>query len=48
MTLAADLDPGYARAFAAAQAVGVEAFVQGTAISPGGLALAGPMAFIAP
>jgi sugar fermentation stimulation protein A len=48
MTLAADLDPGYARAFAAAQAVGVETFVQGTVISPGGVALARPVAFIAP
>ena len=48
MTLAADLDPGYARAFAAARAAGVEVHVQGTTISPGGVALAGEMPFRAP
>lgn len=48
MTLAADLDPGYARAFAAARAAGVEAHAQGTTISPVGVALAGPLAFVAP
>jgi sugar fermentation stimulation protein A len=43
MRLAADLDPGYARAFAAATAAGVEAVAHGTLISPRGVTLGGPM-----
>jgi sugar fermentation stimulation protein A len=37
VTLAADIDPGYAAAFAAARAAGVEAFALGTAITPEGI-----------
>lgn len=43
MRLAADLDPGYARAFAEARAAGVEAIAHATTISSRGLALAGPL-----
>jgi sugar fermentation stimulation protein A len=41
--LAADLDPGYARAFAAATAAGVETIVYDTAISPEGVTLRHPL-----
>ncbi len=43
MRLASDLDPGYARAFAAARAAGVEAVAHGTTISPFGVALGAPL-----
>ena len=39
LRLAADLDPGYARAAAAARAAGVEFLAYGTRISPGGVDL---------
>jgi sugar fermentation stimulation protein A len=48
MRLAADIDPAYARAFAAASAAGVEAIAHATAISPAGVALAGPLPFVPP
>jgi sugar fermentation stimulation protein A len=41
--LAADLDPAYARAFAAATAAGVETIVYDTAISPAGVTLRDPL-----
>ncbi|MCU0855328.1 MAG: DNA/RNA nuclease SfsA [Rhodobacteraceae bacterium] len=41
--LAADLDPAYARAFAAATAAGVETIVYDTAISPEGVTLRHPL-----
>jgi sugar fermentation stimulation protein A len=41
--LAADLDPGYARAFAAATVAGVETIVYDTAISPSGVTLRHPL-----
>ncbi len=40
LAMAADLDPGYATAFAAARAAGVEALAYGTEIDPGGVRLA--------
>ena len=43
MRLAADLDPAYARAFAAAAAAGVEAVAHATAISPRGVSLGPPL-----
>jgi sugar fermentation stimulation protein A len=46
MRLAADLDPAYAAAFAAARAAGVEALVHGSALSPEGVALAGPLPLV--
>lgn len=45
VTLAADLDPAYARAFAAARAAGVEVAVIGTRISPEAVEIAGPLPF---
>lgn len=44
MTLAADLDPTYAAAFAAARAAGVTAQAQGCNISPQAITLADPIA----
>lgn len=43
LALAADLDPAYARAAAAARAAGVETMAHGTAIDPGGIRFAGPL-----
>lgn len=43
MSLAADLDPGYASAFAAARAAGVEAIAHGTRITPEGVWLSDPL-----
>ncbi len=43
LRLAADLDPGYAAAFAAARAAGVEAAVHATTIERRGVRLAGPL-----
>lgn len=40
LAFAADLDPGYAAAYAAARAAGVEALAYGTAIDPRGVRLA--------
>jgi sugar fermentation stimulation protein A len=48
MRLAADLDPAYARAFAAAAVAGVEAVVHATTISPAGVGLGPPMPFAPP
>jgi sugar fermentation stimulation protein A len=48
MRLAADLDPAYARAFAAAAASGVETIVHATAISHVGVGLGPPMPFAPP
>ncbi|WP_371055361.1 DNA/RNA nuclease SfsA [Rhodosalinus sp. K401] len=48
VTLAADLDPDYARAFAAARAAGVEAVALGCRLSPDGIAPAGPLPFDVP
>ncbi|KPP86183.1 MAG: sugar fermentation stimulation protein SfsA [Rhodobacteraceae bacterium HLUCCA08] len=45
MTLAADLDPAYATAFAVARAAGVEVIARAARIDPEGLALGGPVAF---
>lgn len=45
VALAADLDPAYARAFAAARAAGVEAIAHGARISPAGVALGPEMPF---
>ena len=42
--LAADIDPGYAAAYAEARAAGVEAFARATRLSRQGVALAGPLA----
>jgi sugar fermentation stimulation protein A len=46
--LAADLDPAYAAAFAAARAAGVEALAHGCAITPAGVTLGGPLPICAP
>lgn len=46
-TLAGDIDPSYARAFAAARAAGVEAIALATAITPEGIALAAPVPVLA-
>jgi sugar fermentation stimulation protein A len=43
LVLAADLDPGYAAAFARARAAGVEAIAWACAISPAGIALDRPV-----
>lgn len=43
MTLAADIDPAYARAVAAAQAAGVELICHRTRLDPAGIWLAGPV-----
>jgi sugar fermentation stimulation protein A len=43
LAMAADLDPGYAAAFAAARAAGVEALAHGCTIAPEGVTLAGPL-----
>ncbi len=43
LALAADLDPGYAVAFARARAAGVEAMAWACAISPGGITLDRPV-----
>ena len=48
MTLAADIDPTYAAAFAEAHRAGVEVMALGCAITPEGVDLAGPVAFEAP
>ncbi|APZ53052.1 DNA/RNA nuclease SfsA [Salipiger abyssi] len=48
VTLAADLDPAYARAFAAAMDAGVEVLAFGCAISPEGVTLGGALPFRAP
>jgi sugar fermentation stimulation protein A len=48
MRLASDLDPGYARAFAAARAAGVEAVAHATLITPWGVALGPPLPFADP
>jgi sugar fermentation stimulation protein A len=46
LRLAADLDPGYTAAFAAARDAGVEALVHATAIDRTGVRLAGPLALL--
>ena len=43
--LAADLDPGYAQAFAAARSAGVEVVVRGTRIDRKGVRIGDPMGF---
>lgn len=43
MAIAADLDPGYAQAFGAARAAGVEMLCYGTHITPEGIEIAGPL-----
>ncbi len=43
VTLAADIDPGYAAAFAQARAAGVEALALGCRISPDGISLGAPL-----
>ena len=48
VTLAADLDPAYAAAMAAARAAGVEVVSLGTRIDTGGVEAAGPLPFAAP
>lgn len=48
VTLADDLDPAYARAFADAQARGVQVLVLGCALAPSGITLAAPLPFFAP
>lgn len=48
VTLAADLDPAYARAFAEAQAQGVEVLAFDCRISPAGVTLNGALPFRAP
>ncbi|KZY32355.1 sugar fermentation stimulation protein SfsA [Roseovarius sp. HI0049] len=45
VTLAADIDPAYAAAFAAAQAAGVETICLGCAITPEAVEVAGPLRF---
>lgn len=42
-SLADDLDPGYARAFAQARAAGVEAICYSCSVTPGGIELARPL-----
>jgi sugar fermentation stimulation protein A len=46
--LAADLDPAYARAFAEARALGVEALAYDTRISPAAISLAAPVPLYEP
>ncbi|MBN7786432.1 DNA/RNA nuclease SfsA [Ponticoccus gilvus] len=48
VTLAADLDPAYARAFAQAQAAGVEVLAFSCRITPQGVTLGAPLPFRAP
>ncbi len=48
VTLARDLDPRYAERFAAAARAEVEVLCLGTDLSPSGIALAGPLPFVAP
>lgn len=48
VTLAADLDPAYARAFAQAQAAGVEVLAFSCRITPQGVTLGTPLPFRAP
>lgn len=48
VTLAADLDPAYARAFAKAHAAGVEGLAFACRISPQGVRLGAPLPFRAP
>jgi|UniRef100_UPI003B525790 sugar fermentation stimulation protein A len=45
VTLAADIDPAYAAAFAAAREAGVETICLGCAITPEAVEVAGPLAF---
>jgi sugar fermentation stimulation protein A len=45
-TLAADIDPTYARAFARARAAGVEALAYRCAVGPGDICLAGPVPIV--
>ncbi|TNF22721.1 MAG: DNA/RNA nuclease SfsA [Rhodobacteraceae bacterium] len=46
MRLAADIDPGYAAAFKAARAAGVEVLALGCDLSPEGIAPGGPITFV--
>ena len=46
--LAADIDPAYAAAFAAARAAGVEALALATRITPDGVEAAGPLPLLMP
>lgn len=48
VTLAADIDPAYAQAFAAATAAGVEVLCLGTTISPEAVTLSGPLPYRPP
>ena len=48
VTLAADLDPGYARAFASATAAGVEVLALGCRLDPEGIRIAAPLPFHTP
>ncbi len=48
VTLAADLDPAYARAFVAARRAGVEVISLACTLSPEGIALGGALPFTAP
>jgi len=48
VTLAADLDPGYARAFDEAAQVGVEVICLGTEISPNAIEIGAPLPFQMP
>lgn len=46
VSIAADIDPTYAAAVADARAAGVEVMAIGTTISPDGIGIGGPMAFV--
>ena len=48
VTLAADIDPDYAAAFAGAREVGIEVLALGCHISPEGVTLGAPMPFLNP
>lgn len=48
VTLAADIDPAYAEAFAKAREAGVEAMALRCAITPEAITLDGPLLFVAP
>ncbi|SMY08412.1 DNA/RNA nuclease SfsA [Flavimaricola marinus] len=48
VSLAGDIDPTYARGFAAATRAGVEVICLGTRISPDAVEVAGPLPFVAP
>lgn len=48
VTLAADIDPTYAKAFTAAQVAGVTVLAQGCTINPDSITLADPMRFAFP